>query len=210
MGPLKTLMSSTAFVEWAVADLVYPGQVESGDRPVFAPFPGGVLLGVVDGVGHGEEATAAARAAVEILEAHRTESVVSQVRLCHSGLRRTRGVVMSLASYDARARTMSWIGIGNVEGILLRADSAGALRYDSLLLRGGVVGHQLPTVESSVVRVSPGDTLILATDGVKSDFVSSVTPGAHPQQMADDILALHRREADDALVLAARFRKQET
>jgi hypothetical protein len=112
---------------------------------------------------------------------------------------------MSLAAYLARDQALTWIGIGNVEGIFFRAESPAAPRYETLLLRGGVVGYELPPLESSVVKVSRGDALILATDGVKNDFVSSVTPGTPPQQMADDILTRHRRESDDALVLTARF-----
>src|SRR2546429_452128 len=54
---------STGVIEWAVAELVLPGQTESGDRClVTAPSEGG-LVAVVDGLGHGAEAAGAAKAA---------------------------------------------------------------------------------------------------------------------------------------------------
>jgi len=164
-----------------------------------------VLLGAVDGLGHGEEAAAVARAAVEILESHRTESVISLIRRCHSALQGTRGAVMSLAAFSDRNQTLAWIGVGNVEAVLLRPDASANSRFETLLLRGGVVGYQLPTLEASVIPVSRGDTLVLVTDGVRSDFVASLTPGARAQQLADYILDYHGRKDDDALVLVANF-----
>jgi hypothetical protein len=198
-------MSSPGLVECGVAGFVYPGQAESGDRPVFAPFPGGALLGAVDGLGHGEDASLVASSALTILEGHRTDSVLSLVQRCHAGLKGTRGVVMSLASYSENERTLTWIGIGNVAGVLLRALSPALRGYETLLLRGGVVGFQLPTLEASMVRVSRGDTLVFATDGVRSDFVSNLTPGMPAQRMADEILHRNHRGDDDALVIAAQF-----
>jgi len=192
-------------VDWAVASRAHPDQTESGDRYLVAPLPSGVLLGAVDGLGHGTEAAAAACAAVTLLEAHRGESVIDLVHRCHAALATTRGVVMSLASHDALDQTLTWIGVGNVEGIVLRADRAADPSRQTLLLRGGVVGYQLPELHASVVAVSPGDTLVFATDGIRSDFGWRLDPGDPPRQIADRILAEHGNTQDDALVLVARF-----
>ena len=56
----------------------------------------------------------------------------------HETLVRTRGVVMGLASFKAVEGTMTWVGVGNVRGLLLRATGG---RDESLLTRGGVVGY---------------------------------------------------------------------
>src|SRR5215510_15889522 len=112
-------VEATALVDWAVASRTHPDQTESGDRHVVAAFSTGVLLGAVDGLGHGAAAAAAACAAVELLEARREEPVVDLVERCHAALAATRGVVMSLASYDAPRRTLTWIAVGNVEGVVV-------------------------------------------------------------------------------------------
>src|SRR5436309_11591566 len=105
-------------LEWGVAELTLPGQTQSGDRFVLKLFDGGALAGVIDGLGHGDEAAAAAVAAATILEAHPHEPVATLVSRCHQQLQRTRGAVMSLASFDARENTLTWIAVGNVEGVL--------------------------------------------------------------------------------------------
>lgn len=192
-------------VDWAVASRAHPDQVESGDRHLVAPFRAGLLLAAVDGLGHGSEAALAACTALEVLEAHRAEPVVELVRRCHKALAATRGAVMSLASVDALARTLSWIGVGNVEGVLLRANPGANPPRQTLLLRGGVVGYQMPGLRAALLRIAPGDTLILATDGIRSDFATHLDPAAPPRQIADCILSEHGRTPDDALVLVARF-----
>lgn len=52
------------FVEWGVAGLPAKGHRESGDGYLVRPVAGGVLLAVVDGLGHGREAAVAAEVAV--------------------------------------------------------------------------------------------------------------------------------------------------
>ena len=195
-------------IEWGVATLTLPGQGESGDRYVVRPFPGGVLVAAVDGLGHGDEAAAAAKTAAAILEMHSREPVVALLRRCHEDLKRTRGVVLSLASFVARERAMTWLGVGNVEGRLLRADPRAYPRQESLLLRGGVVGGDLPAPYASSVPVRPGDTLVFTTDGVRSNFAEGLTVSESPQRSADRILGQYAKRTDDALVLVARYVRQ--
>lgn len=190
-------------LDWSWAGIALEGD-ESGDVHVIAEFEHGVLVGVVDGLGHGFEAAAAARTAARVLRSFAGEPLVALVERCHEALRRTRGAVMSLASFDARAPSMTWGGIGNVEGLLLRASPASRPR-ESIVLRGGIVGYHLPSLHAATLAVAPGDVLILATDGVDERFGDDVTPGAPPREVADAILARHARGTDDALVLVARY-----
>src|SRR5256885_9190382 len=66
-------VGAPALIEWGVASLALPGEAESGDRHLVKPVGTGVLVAVVDGLGHGAEAAAAAQAAVAALERHATE-----------------------------------------------------------------------------------------------------------------------------------------
>src|SRR5262249_38502151 len=97
----------------------------------------------------------------------------------------------------------TWLGVGNVEGGLL-PPGAKTCRAD-VLLSGGVVGSRLPSLRASVVPVAPGDTLVLATDGIRSGFTEGLVLEDSPQHIADGILARHATLKDDALVLVARF-----
>jgi hypothetical protein len=50
-------------IEWDVAMRALAGQVVSGDQYLGKPFVNGVLVAVIDGLGHGEDAAAAANLA---------------------------------------------------------------------------------------------------------------------------------------------------
>jgi hypothetical protein len=195
----------TGAIEWGVATQTKEGQAASGDLQVVEAFAGGVLVGAVDGLGHGPEAALAAGLAASTLASYAGEPVAGLVRRCHAVLVETRGVVMSLASFSSSASTITWAGVGNVAGMLLRAGAADPSRRESLLLRGGVVGFQLPALSEDVLAVGPGDTLVLATDGVQPGFAEGLVLGPPPQELAERILAQHLKGSDDALVLVARF-----
>src|SRR2546430_17502317 len=65
-------------------------------------------------------------------------------------------------SFNARRSTMSWIGVGNVAGVLLHREAM-LPRGESLLLRPGVLGAELPPLYAPVLAVARGDLLSLAT-----------------------------------------------
>ena len=203
----KVSVGGRALIEWGVATLALPGEAESGDRHLVKPVSTGVLVAVVDGLGHGAEAASAAQSAVTALERHASESPASLIERCHRALKGTRGAVMSVAVLADPDRSMTWVGVGNVEGLLLSGDGAarrGPARA-SLVTRGGIVGSELPRLHPVVHPIAPGDMLIFATDGIWEGFAEGLPPEATPQQLADQILARHGKGTDDALVLVARY-----
>src|SRR5260370_4509763 len=107
-------------VEWGVAASALSGQPHSGDHHVVIPFLDGLLITVLDGVGHGEEAAVASRTASIILEKHAADPVIALVQRCLQAPLETRGVVMSVASFNIRHGLMTWLRVGTVGRILLR------------------------------------------------------------------------------------------
>jgi serine/threonine protein phosphatase PrpC len=133
------------------------------------------------------------------------QPVISLIEECHEKLRPTRGVVMSLASIDPMHGMMTWLGIGNVQGALMRNGARKGSVQDTLLLRAGVVGSQLPPLQASVLPIARGDTLYFVTDGVRNEFASSLSALENPQRAADRILEEYQSGTDDALVLVVRL-----
>jgi serine phosphatase RsbU (regulator of sigma subunit) len=208
MGTIEVTVRATdrtPLLEWGVAAALHPGQTMSGDLHGVFAREDGVLVAVLDGVGHGEEAAAAAQIAAATLERHPEESVISLARRCHAALVGTRGVAMSLATFNAADDTMTWLAIGNVEGVLVRSHSNTGSAREAIVMRGGVIGARLPPLQATVVPVSRDDMLVFATDGVRSGFVERVDPAEAPQRLAERLLTGFAKGNDDALVLAARY-----
>jgi len=189
-------------VEWGVASRAL--ETVSGDAHLVQPLSGGALFAVVDGLGHGPAAAEAARAAIRSLEAW-AEQPVRAVAECHERLKSTRGVVLMLAWLEGPGDSLSWLGVGNAQGVLQSGDPAQRLRQQTLVGRVGVVGRQLPPLHATRVPVAPGDVLVLATDGIRSDFPNAVDAQLPAQAIADAVFERCAKSTDDALVLAVRY-----
>ncbi|WP_101951249.1 SpoIIE family protein phosphatase [Mycobacterium sp. 3519A] len=195
-------------IEWATARRPLPGETVCGDYPIAVDVPGGAaLFGVADGLGHGAAAETAALRAEEVVNRCRSEPLDVLLQLCHRSLSDTRGAAVTLARIDFGLRTLSWIGIGNVTADLVAKRPGGAQIRASALLAGGIVGYRIPhALTTHQVPISPGDLLVIATDGILEDHVRDIDFAAPATAIADHILDAYSRESDDALVLTARHR----
>jgi len=200
---MKAPANETSVLEWGWAGRGL--ETPSGDRHFVFAFPGGALVALLDGLGHGEEAALASARAAPVLEQYASEPLIALVVRCHEALRGTRGAAMSVASFVARESALTWIGVGNVEAMLVRAKRRSDQRDQAICTRGGVVGYQLPPLRADRVAVATGDTLVMATDGVRMPLVADVALEHPPQEVAESILAHFGKTDDDAHVVVARF-----
>jgi negative regulator of sigma-B (phosphoserine phosphatase) len=192
-------------LERGVAGKAHEGEGRSGDVAVFAPTSRGGLLAVLDGLGHGDAAADASEAAAEVITAHADAEPQRLLERCHEQLRRTRGAVVTIAWFDLEAREMAWTGVGNVEARFIRATDGPEARHDSPVVLGGVVGYNLPQVRLGTIPLQPGDSVVIATDGVAADYSVSLEAGITAQELADRVLARHGKGTDDALAAAVRY-----
>jgi len=193
-------------VEFGVWEKAFTIEDENGDCYMVKTTGNGVLLAVADGLGHGGEAAVAARVAMSCVENYKGQGIIPLFQLCHASLKPTRGAVMNLAFFNGTDNTMTWIGVGNVEGILIRSDSSVNPPRESILLRGGVLGLNLPNLTATVMPIFPGDTLIFATDGITNTFADTLSLMDSPQKLVEKIGSQFCKGTDDALVVAGRYR----
>jgi len=189
------------FIEWAVASQTHPHEVVCGDAYVVTQTSNGVLLCVIDGLGHGPEAAEASRTAIAAISNYSDATAEEIVSHCHDVLKTTRGAVLSLAKLDSLNNRLTWLGIGNVEGILLHP----VAQHEWLTLRAGIVGSRMPSLRTLEVAVSPGDLLIMFSDGIASHLVDRIYIDREPAELAERIISTQAKNTDDAIVLVARY-----
>jgi anti-sigma regulatory factor (Ser/Thr protein kinase) len=158
-------------------------------------------LMVVDGLGHGAGAATSAAAATAVF-AH-VEDAAPAVALARfdQATRGTRGTALSFVSIDESARTLSFGGVGNVDGRVLSDDGTGTTH---LVPQNGIVGHTMPTVRGVTVQWPAGGRLVLHSDGISARWRMETYPGlmaTHPALMAGVIFRDFARERDDATIL---------
>ena len=187
---------------WAAAWRPCDGESVCGDAYLVAATPGGAMVAVVDGLGHGPDAAGAAGLAVETLSRHAADPLDVLASRCHAALARTRGAALTVASFSSLDSAMTWFGVGNVDGVFLGAKG----KRETVFLRGGIVGHNLPPPRVATHSAALGDVLLMCTDGIRAGFAEGVDRSEPLPELADRILRLHSRTEDDALVLAVRYR----
>lgn len=199
------VISACGKLQWSVAERPLPGETLSGDGYLVAKTTTGWLMAVVDGLGHGPEAAGVTRTFIETLARHAESELLKLVRLGHKELRNTRGSACAIATIDSERCLLSWIGVGNVEGVVHHT-AGGSPNPEYITMRGGIIGYRLPELQPSLVHLADGDILTMATDGINSDFVELIKPGQDPKLLSAGILNHYAKPNDDALVLVACWR----
>jgi serine/threonine protein phosphatase PrpC len=196
----------TSGLEWCTAKLPKKGEKKCGDAHLIEKYRDKALLAVVDGLGHGKSAARASTRAKYLMKESNNESLINIVNYCHQKLRSTRGVVMSLALVDSWERTLTWLGVGNVQGILLPGINANGTKTESIILRHGIVGYKLPVLQATMLPIAVGDMLIFATDGVRDGYLSEIdSNNSTLNEIVEFIASDYFKSSDDALILVARF-----
>lgn len=190
---------------WSMASSTKEGELKCGDACLVKEYDDQILLAVIDGLGHGDKAANASQKAVELLKTFSGESLIKMINHCHEGLRNTRGVVMSLALINLLEHTITWLGVGNVDGTLLLANEENRPKVERFLLKGGIVGYQLPFLQATITPISKGDMIIFSTDGVEISFLGKIDVNDEPDYIVTKISENYFMQSDDALILVAKY-----
>lgn len=192
-------------IEVGVVSMPRTGERVNGDLAIVERLPAGTLLAVADGAGHGPEAHRAAAAATQAIWRSASEDLAAVMACCHEALAGTRGAAVTLALLSTARRTLTWLGVGTVEGQLLNARRWPADARASLTLPSGTIGHDLPRLAPVRLALEHGDLVVLATDGVRSRFGDVLDARGSAHAISQRLLTAHGRGTDDALVAVARY-----
>ena len=182
------------------------GETESGDAWLVARQRHAIALMVVDGLGHGPEAAKAGRAAVDTMALQPGMRPAQQIEVCHAALRSTRGAAQAIALLDLEARQLSFAGVGNIGACVIGRDGDGDVRRQ-MMSHNGIVGHNIRKVQEFVLPCPPGALVILASDGIATQWDLDQHPGlvaCDPAVIAAVLLRDYARGRDDASVLVMR------
>jgi hypothetical protein len=174
------------------------GETVCGDAFVAASYPGGTLICLADGLGHGPMAKEAALAACRYAREHAGEPLEAVMRGMDGVLRGRRGAAVSLLALEPEARRVRYVGVGNVE---LRAVAKVAIAPPNV---PGIVGQCVRPIRVWEYPLTSGDVLVLGSDGISTRFELKELIRLDPQALADRILVSHHKVYDDGCCVVAR------
>ena len=124
-------------------------------------------------------------------------------------MRHTRGAVMALVRINTQKRTLTFVGVGNIG---FRAWSAEPVQPIS---SAGIVGSRLPSLREFSFVYTPGDLIILYSDGISRRFaldglVERMVP-VPPQRLAEAIADDYAKRNDDVtlVVISSAFNPEQ-
>lgn len=196
--------SRASAIEYGGVCLAKPGEPVAGDAwGVELNHDLGTVL-VADGLGHGLEASTAARAAMDVLTRHSDEAPHTLIEECHSALARTRGAAVAAAKLSSSGERGSYAAVGNIVG---RVEGTGGPR--NLLSYNGIVGHTMRKLQEVTFSWPRGALLVMHSDGLGTHWQLGAYPGLaarHPSLIAAVLYRDYDRGNDDVSVVVLRNR----
>lgn len=190
-----------------VVCLALRGEMECGDAWRVVVERRRISVLVVDGLGHGPDAAAAATAATTTFLRFANKSTEATLVALDAAMHETRGAALSVVTIDAASRRAQFSGAGNVDGRVL---SGGATQH--LVPQNGIVGHGMPAPRSIDVAWPAGARLVMHSDGIlprwRADAYEAESV-VHPALLAGLIYRDFARDRDDATVLVLRDKSVE-
>lgn len=182
-----------------VATRPKPGYDQNGDDYVITQGAGSTLVGVIDGLGHGEPAHLAAVAARQFVLSHSDQPLDLIFRGAGFACRGTRGCVMALARFDGERGKMTFASVGNIEARVI-----GSPVPCPFVVYRGVIGLNAPAPRVTEQDWNPESILVLFSDGLTthwcgSDFFDQSDQPA--ERIAQDMLRRLAKPNDDATLL---------
>jgi serine phosphatase RsbU (regulator of sigma subunit) len=175
-----------------------------GDAGLIREFNSKVFIGIIDILGHGEEAHDLAIICVDFLEKNYRQDLIETMAGLHEYIKGSRGAVAGFCLLDLKTGELEYVGLGNIT-----ARKFGSSKIN-IVPRSGIVGYAMPALRKEKMKLHDGDILILHTDGVKENFDLE----DYPELLKDnaEIIATHiinrfGRQEDDAACIALRYQR---
>ena len=205
--PLGTGFQSTHLETGGIC-LPKSGESDCGDAWSFHSSADSYTLFIVDGLGHGPGAAAAAQAALGAFAENAEAAPAAILQAVHAALRSTRGAAAAVARLIFAQRVAHYAGIGNIAGVIC-PDHDGAGPSRQMVSMNGILGHQAASFREFSYPWPERSVLVMHSDGLGSKWDLMRYPGLirrPPVVIAAVLYRDYQRKRDDVTVVAARER----
>jgi anti-sigma regulatory factor (Ser/Thr protein kinase) len=178
------------------------GEDVSGDGWGMRTSVDGILLMVVDGLGHGLLASEAAREAERVLFETQNTSPKDIIQNTHAALKKTRGAAEGIARIDIEKGLLSYVGVGNISATIVAPAAS-----RSIASHNGILGQNAERVQEFTFPWNADNILVMHSDGLVSRWDLQRYAGIWNKPSSVIAAVLHRdfsRGRDDVTVLVAK------
>jgi anti-sigma regulatory factor (Ser/Thr protein kinase) len=174
------------------------GEIECGDGWALAQEPDSLTVMLVDGLGHGTFAAAAAECAQRAFAEGSGDPPHALLQRAHRALTGTRGAAAAVARLGTNG-SVSYAGVGNITGYLV-----GEQKSQGLVSHNGTLGLTVPRLQQFEYERSDATCLVMHSDGISARWdlrKDTALRQRHPAIIAAVLYRDHARARDDATVV---------
>ncbi|TCN60098.1 serine/threonine protein kinase [Flavobacterium circumlabens] len=182
----------------------YPGEKVCGDGYYVKQTKRGFQIFVGDGLGHGVHAQEAVQQAIKVFKQSGDSDPCAILRGIHDQVKKTRGLVATIASADYKSEHWSLCGIGNINTRIHNG-----LENKTYTPYNGIIGHNIPrTLNNTLVPYQKHQIIVMHSDGLRTrwnlnDLTSIIKQ--NPSVIAATLYKDNVRGTDDATVLVGKI-----
>lgn len=181
-----------------------PGETACGDGFFSAITKEHIKIFLGDGLGHGPDAAHAVIEAGRAFSACSAIDPVEIIRHLNDEVKRTRGLVGTIAVFDILQKKWKICGVGNISTKII-SPAAGK----NLMAYNGIIGLNVPrTLNSQEIEYEKGQHIIMCSDGLKSKWDTikyAAIQRYDPSILAASILKDYARLTDDMSVAVCKI-----
>nr|WP_294787636.1 SpoIIE family protein phosphatase [uncultured Flavobacterium sp.] len=191
-------------LNYATIAVNYPGENICGDGYYIKQNSKGFQIFVGDGLGHGEGANEAVEAAIKAFRQSIETDPTAILRDIHSTVKKTRGLVATIASVDYKSETWNICGVGNINTRLFNG-----LESKTYTPYNGIIGHNIPrTLNNTIVPYKKHQIIIMHSDGLRTRWSLNDLNSIFKHSssiIASALLKENIRGTDDATILVGKI-----
>jgi hypothetical protein len=204
--PSKPRFKKDSRLDFKVIQACYPGETVCGDGYFVKELENETQIFVGDGLGHGIYAHEAVETAIEAFKASKESDPADMLRSIHQQVRKTRGLVATIAILDHKEKKWKICGIGNITTRLYHG-----LEYRNYMPHNGIVGMNIPNTLKAFEAVQEDlQWIVFCSDGIKTRWDLTRYTSLLKYDAAIMVAAIFKdnaRRNDDMTILAGRINR---
>lgn len=175
----------------------HEGEVLSGDEVFLVRTENYVLLGIIDGLGHGKAAYQIAQEVKNYIETNHYQEIANLVRDAHQNFQGSRGAVVGLAKIQNNGY-IEFIGIGNINCKIISKT-----QELSLLSKDGALGIRTRNICTIQAKMEAGTQLVMYSDGFGSNLFRNTTtfPPKGSKTLVSNLIEQFGKTHDDVSLI---------
>lgn len=175
---------------------------ECGDIAVVKKYEDQCFIALIDVLGHGQEARKVALLSKKYLENNCKEDLVDIMNGFHCHLKGTRGAVAAICHLNVFTGELIYVGVGNIS---TRVFGIKNMRF---IPKDGIIGYIMTNPKKHIIKLYPGDTVLIHSDGIKEHFDIFQCPGLlrkNAKSIAQEIMQRFGKENDDISCVVLKY-----